>query len=114
AAAVFAGVAVRCRAHRDVQLRSGAIEHEVAGRVSPGRQVEQLLRRAPRFEVAPPVLESDDRISVADVQGVAVEGETKRQTQSTLTTAPVVRRRSAGRWVRHERLRAFEDPQYRR
>src|SRR5204863_3387512 len=99
AAAVLAGVAVRLRPHRDVKLRSAAIEHDVAGGVSTGRQVEELLRRAARLQVAPPVLESNDRGGVADVQVVATECETKRQAQSARTGTPAVRRRTAGRWV---------------
>ena len=51
AAAVFARVVVRLRSDGDVELRAGAVEQDVARRVTADWQIEQLLRLSLRLQI---------------------------------------------------------------
>ena len=102
APAILARVVVRLRSDRDVHLRAGAIEDDVARGVAADGQVEQLLRLALRLQVAVRVLEAHERAGVADVEISVVERHAERRGERAGPAVVERRRRRARRRGRAE------------
>src|SRR2546427_6710916 len=69
----FARVLIRWRAHGDIHLLSIAAEDDVAGAMTAGRQVHELLGRALCFGVAGRIFVANDAVGPAEIQITVVK-----------------------------------------